>query len=94
MRRTLVALSTAAAVTLAGTGAAHAQDLPEQMTYGSQGWDLLSSDSATGEQNVEAVRLLSADYAVGSSVFFLAGLVLHQLADVLPQGAEIPLSTA
>ena len=94
MRRMLVALSTAAALALTGTGAAHAQDLPAEMTYGSQGMDRLSSDNASDAQTTEGVQLLSADYAIGSSGFFLVGLILYHVGALLPQDVKIPLSTA
>ncbi len=94
MRRRLVALSTAAAVALAGTGVAHAQDLPEEMTYGSQGMELLSSGNATEAETTEGVQLIATDYAIGSSGLFLLGLVLYHLGALLPRDARIPLSTA
>lgn len=111
MRRTLLALSTAAAVTLAGTGisAAHAQqgpglssqsstagdgeDLPAELTLGSQGMELLSS-GGDSDDATEGLRLLATDYVIGSSGVFVVGLILYHLAGALPNDVKIPLSNS
>lgn len=60
MRRTLIALTTAAALTLGAVPAASAAELPAEMRLGSSGAQMLSSGD-TGE----GAMLLGRDWLIG-----------------------------
>lgn len=94
MRRTLLALSAAAALTLSAAPAttATAQDLPEEATLGSQGASMMSSGTTDPEVVAEGSSLVARDYAIGTVIVLVIGGILYTIAPALPDNVAIPLS--
>lgn len=105
MRRTLLALSATAALTLSAVPAttANAQDvidtvidgveeLPEEATLGSQGASMISSGTTDPEVVAEGSSLVARDYVIGTVIVLVIGGILYTVAPALPDNVAIPLS--
>ncbi|AJE33043.1 hypothetical protein B842_05970 [Corynebacterium humireducens NBRC 106098 = DSM 45392] len=92
MRRTLIALGTATALTLGAVPAAHAQpanavtaqieELPADMRAGSSGAEKLSSASTEAEKQ-EGALLLGRDWLLGFAAITVLGTIIQAVMSAM-----------
>ncbi|MDO5668968.1 MAG: hypothetical protein Q4G50_03085 [Corynebacterium sp.] len=82
MRKTLIALTTATALTFSVAPAAHASsDVPEEVTSGSSGFEMLSSNN--DEEKKEGALLVGRDWLVGVVAVAVIGTIIQAVASNL-----------
>ncbi len=79
MRKTLLALTTATALTFSVVPAAQANpDLPEEVTAGSTGFEMLSSND--DEDKKEGALLVGRDWLLGLAAVTVIGTIIQAVA--------------
>lgn len=67
------------------------EELPEGLTLGSQGMQMMSSEDADAGQVVEGSAYVLADYFVGVALLAVIGAIMYQISVALPYDIYLPV---